>query len=244
MIDADQLAHCQRSIGYDFQNPSLLATALTHASIADDRLLSNERMEFLGDAILGVVVCHELYRRFPRYLEGELTKVKSMIVSRRTCARIANEIGLSDFLKVGKGMQVQHKIPQSCAAASLESLIGAIYLDGGEKAAWDFILRVVGPLLDEADAEQHQENFKSMLQQYAQQTLDHTPMYELLDEKGPDHSKCFEVGVVINSRRFRSAWGPSKKEAEQLAAYHALQDLHVLPRAHTESHDISESATA
>jgi len=223
------LEACQQKIGYFFQNIKLLEQALIHASVADDRLGSNERLEFLGDAILGMIICAELYRRFPFYLEGELTKVKSMMVSRRTCARIAENMDLGVFLRIGKGMTSQRKLPGSCHAGVLEAAVAAIYLDGGLAAAKDFILRHFGALLDEADARQHHENFKSILQQYAQRILNVTPVYELLDEKGPDHSKCFEVSVVIALRRFASAWGPNKKDAEQLAAYRALQELQVIP---------------
>jgi len=223
------LALCQKALGYRFKNPDLLGQALMHASAANDRLASNERLEFLGDAILSTVVCSELYRRFPEYLEGELTKIKSMIVSGRTCGRIADAVGLERFLHIGKGMQAQSRIPRSCGAAGLEAVIGAVYLDGGERQARKFILRHFGQLLDEADANRHQENFKSILQHYAQREPESTPTYEVLDEKGPDHSKCFEVAVVISDRRFESAWGPSKKEAEQLAAYNALLGLDALP---------------
>ncbi|KPK76308.1 MAG: hypothetical protein AMJ79_07110 [Phycisphaerae bacterium SM23_30] len=222
------LQKCQQTIGHHFKDANLLEQALTHASVADERLGSNERLEFLGDAVLGAVVCQELYHRFPHYLEGELTKIKSMIVSRRTCARLADQMDLTRFLRVGKGMTNQSGLPGSCKAAALEALIAAVYLDGGDKIARDFVLRLIGPLLDQADAQQHQGNFKSMLQQYAQRTMAVTPTYELLDEKGPDHSKCFEVGVVIGSRRFPTGWGPSKKDAEQLAAFRALKELKVI----------------
>jgi len=224
------LEQCQELIGYRFQEPRLLEKALIHASASDQRLNSNERLEFLGDAVLGMVICHELFQRFSDYLEGELTKVKSMIVSRRTCGQIAEQIGLARFLRIGKGMSAHRTLPRSCAAAAIESVIGAIFVDGGIEPARAFILHHFKPVLQEADAQQHQGNFKSMLQQYAQHALDTTPMYELLDEKGPDHSKCFEVSVVIGNRRFTGGWGPSKKEAEQLAAYHALQELDVLPQ--------------
>jgi len=223
------LQKCQKSIGYNFSNVNLLEQALTHASVADERLGSNERLEFLGDAILGSVVCQELFARFPDYLEGELTKIKSMIVSRHTCAKLADDLELVQFLHVGKGMITQNGLPNSCKAAAIESLIAAVYLDGGEQAARKFILRLIDPLLDRADAKQHQGNFKSMLQQHAQRIMGVTPSYELLDEKGPDHSKCFEVGVVIGKKRFPTGWGPSKKEAEQLAAFRALQQLKIIP---------------
>ncbi|MBN2210214.1 MAG: ribonuclease III [Sedimentisphaerales bacterium] len=222
------LAQCQQAIGYTFNNPQLLDQSLTHASLSDQRVDSNERLEFLGDAVLGLLVCHELYRRFPLYLEGELTKVKSMLVSRRTCSRLAQEIGLHRYLRVGKGMLNHRRIPSSCLAAVFESVVGAIYLDGGKDAAWNFLLRWLEPLLQQADADQHQENYKSLLQQYAQRKLDLTPHYELLDEKGPDHSKCFEICVALGTRRFLSAWGPSKKEAEQLAAFNALRELNLI----------------
>jgi len=220
---------CQKAIHYKFKNPQLLVQALTHASAADDRLASNERLEFLGDAILGQAICHELFRRFPTYLEGELTKIKSMVVSRRTCARLAEALNLTPFLRLGKGMTSQRKLPGSCLAAVVEALIGAIFIDGGEKRARKFVLQCFGGLLDQADARQHHGNFKSMLQQHAQHQLNTTPSYELLDEKGPDHSKCFEVSVIIGRRRYPSGWGPSKKEAEQLAAFHALRELRVIP---------------
>lgn len=219
---------CQKAIGYQFNDLELLRKAMTHASAADERLVSNERLEFLGDAILGMVICHELFERFPNYLEGELTKIKSMIVSRRTCAKVTQKIGLSEFLCVGKGMVNNRKLPSSCCAAVLESIIGAIFLDGGNQAAKLFILRQFGYLLDIADAKHSQDNYKSMLQQYAQQNMNSTPVYEMLDEKGPDHSKCFEVGVVIGKQRFSNAWGASKKDAEQLAAFYTLQELNVI----------------
>jgi len=216
---------CQQEIGYNFKDIQILEKAFIHASVADDRLDSNERLEFLGDAILGMVVCHELFCRFPDYLEGELTKIKSMIVSRRTCARLAKEIGLTKYLQVGKGMASQIKLPNSCAAAVMESIIGAIFIDGGPDAARDFILRHIGPLLDKADAGQHQGNFKSMLQQYSQRIMDATPVYEVLDEKGPDHSKCFKIAAQIGNARYQAAWGRNKKEAEQRAARNALSEL-------------------
>ena len=224
------LAQCQENLGYSFKDQELLAKALIHASSADDRLLSNERLEFLGDAVLGLIVCHELYNRFPHYLEGELTKIKSLVVSRRICKRIADKIELAKFLRVGKGMLTHPELPASCSAAVLESVIGAIYIDGGEEAAVEFVRRHVGPHIDAAAANRHQENFKSMLQQYTQHVMDTTPVYELLDEKGPDHSKCFEVGVTINQRRFAAAWGPNKKDAEQIAAFRALQELDIISR--------------
>jgi ribonuclease-3 len=190
----------------------------------------NERLEFLGDSILAIVICQKLFERFPDYLEGNLTKIKSMLVSRQTCARIARQLNLHKFLKVGKGMGTSRALSGSLAAGVFEAIIAAIYLDGGFEAAQKFILRCFGELIAQADAEHSQGNFKSMLQQYAQQQFNSVPAYSLLDEKGPDHDKCFESAVTIEGRSFSSAWGTTKKEAEQKAALNALVELGVIER--------------
>jgi ribonuclease-3 len=215
-------------LGHTFNNPNLLKEALTHASIADNRLESNERMEFLGDAVLDLIVCEALYHKFPQYQEGDLTKIKSAVVSRRTCAEVANETGLTDLLIIGKGISSRNSMPSSLAAAVYESVVAAVYLDGGFEVVKEYVLRTMTPKLEEISSTGHQQNFKAMLQQHAQKSLGATPMYELLDEKGPDHSKCFEICVCIEGRRFTSAWGPNKKMAEQKAALLALEDLGVL----------------
>ena len=245
MTQDQALPAVQEAIGYQFRDPQILAAALTHASVADSRLNSNERLEFLGDAILGLVVCHELYRRFPDYLEGELTKVKSAVVSRRTCAQIAQKLGLPKYLFIGKGMTSRSQLPSSLAAAAYESLIAAIYIDSGElEAVRHFILTTMSPHISQAAASQHQRNYKSQLQQYAQRVLSATPAYNLMDEKGPDHSKCFEVSVVIDGRRHASAWGPSKKEAEQKAAYLALRELGVIESSAEFDPDLTDPGSA
>lgn len=169
-----------------------------------------------------MVVCDELFRRFADWMEGDLTKVKSVVVSRRVCALIADEIGLSDLLILGNGIDARTDLPTSLRAAVFEAVIGAIYLDGGVKAAERFILEGITPHIDRCIASESQENFKSVLQQHAQRWLSATPLYETLDEQGPDHCKCFEVCVVIGRERFPSAWGPSKKAAEQEAAKRAM----------------------
>lgn len=215
-------------LGYTFKNPNLLKESLTHASIADNRLDSNERMEFLGDAVLDLVICEALYLKFPSYQEGELTKIKSAVVSRRTCAEVALETGLAELLVIGKGISSRNVMPSSLAAAVYESIVAAVYLDGGFEVVKQYVLRTMTAKVDEIAANTHQHNYKAVLQQHAQKALGATPLYELLDEKGPDHSKCFEVCVTVDGRRFTSAWGPNKKMAEQKAALLALEDLGVL----------------
>ena len=245
ILEPDDLDVCQQRIGYCFSRPQLLESALKHASGVSHRLASNERMEFLGDAILGVVVCEQLYHQYPDFLEGEMTKVKSVVVSRETCARITESIGLHEFLFLGKGMAADPEIPRSVLAAVFESLIAAIYLDGGMDPTRDFILRHVTYEIDQAASADFAGNYKSQLQQFAQREHGTTPIYQLLDEKGPDHSKCFKISAQVAHRRFAAAWGRSKKESEQRAAHNALNELRGEPLAYPsgEAH-ISDEAEA
>ena len=236
-MDEEVLQQIEQITGYEFSNRNLLHKAFLHSSAVEYRSLSNERLEFLGDSVLAVVICQALFERFPNYLEGDLTKIKSMLVSRRTCARLAGQLGLQEFLKVGKGMSHSRALKGSLAAGVFEAVIGAIYIDGGFEAARTFLLRTFASIIDRVDAQQTQGNFKSLLQQHAQQNLNATPVYELLDEKGPDHDKCFESEVVIDERHFPSAWGTNKKEAEQKAAFNALVELGILQEAMAEHGD-------
>ena len=227
-MDQATIDRCSELLGYHFKNPDLLSLALTHSSVAPTRLESNERLEFFGDAVLAVVVCKHLYDNHTDLQEGEMTKIKSSVVSRYTCAQIARELGICELLQLGKGMNESGGPPQSVAAAVFEAIIGAMYLDGGQEEASEFILRHIRLHIHQAIASGHQHNYKSLLQQYTQRRWGVTPEYHVLDEKGPDHSKCFEIGVMINGQHFRSAWDRSKKQAEQEAAYQALRELNVL----------------
>jgi ribonuclease-3 len=233
VMEQEVLQQVEQIIDYRFNNRNLLVQALTHSSSVDGRTLSNERLEFLGDSVLALVICRAIFDRSPDYLEGDLTKMKSMLVARGTCARIARGLGLQKFLKVGKGMAGSQSLSYSLAAGLLEALIAAIYIDGGFEPAQNFILRNFSPLIQKADAEYVQGNFKSLLQQYSQQHFNTTPVYEMLDEKGPDHNKCFEAQAVIGGRHFPSAWGTNKKEAEQKAALNALIELGLISREET-----------
>lgn len=222
----------EEALGHRFADPSLLEHALRHASTTEDRKESNERLEFLGDAILGMVVCEMIFDRFPDLLEGEMTKIKSAVVSRGACASAAKRLGLEEAMVIGKGMAQQRELPRSLAAAVFEAVIAAIYLDAGFEAASSFVRAQLGPVVERAHRSGHQQNFKSLLQQSAQQLLGEAPSYRILDEKGPDHAKCFKIAVEVGGRRFEPAWGPSKKQSEQQAALNALRDLGVI-----EDHD-------
>jgi ribonuclease-3 len=219
------MSECERRVGYVFQDKHLLLAAMTHASGAQHRLGSNERLEFLGDAIMGAVVCEMLFHQFPEYLEGDLTKIKSVVVSRTTCTKMSESLGLEEFLILGKGMATHARVPPSVLADVFESLVAAIYLDGGDAAVREFIERLIGPEIDLAVSGEMGGNYKSLLQQVAQREHGTTPTYQLLDEKGPDHSKCFKISAQIGPNRYRPAWGRNKKEAEQRAARNALSEL-------------------
>lgn len=225
-MDIAQREALQAKLGRVFSRPELLDLALTHASVGTGKTFNNERLEFLGDAVLGIVVCEQIFELFPDYLEGEMTKIKSTVVSRHTCAQIARELELDKTLTLGKGMR--GAMPASLAAAALEAVIGAIFLDGGFEAARVFLRPLVRPLIDEAAESGHQHNFKSVLQQHAQQTMGTTPSYRILAEEGPDHAKCFQICVELGGRRFEASWGNSKKKAEQDAAMNALREMGVL----------------
>jgi ribonuclease-3 len=221
----DKLALCQEIIGYRFRDLELLRSALTHASGASSRVASNERLEFLGDAILGMVVCEQLYHRFPHYLEGELTKIKSVVVSRRVCGKISLQLGLEQCLIVGKGMSGSVGVPRSLLSDVFEALLAAVYLDGGMASARELVLSLMETELALAASGQLGGNHKSLLQQVAQREHGCPPQYQLVAERGPDHHKQFQMLVAIGDRIFTAAWGRNKKEAQQRAAGNALAEL-------------------
>jgi ribonuclease III len=220
-----KLESCQQKIGYRFRDPGILQASLTHASGASSRLGSNERMEFLGDSVLGFVVCEHLYQRYPEYSEGDLTKIKSIVVSRRVCAKISRELSLEECLILGKGLMTGNGVPRSLLSDVFEAIVAGVHLDGGLDAAKPFVLRFVEPEIFAAIEGYTGGNYKSALQQLVQREMGIAPIYELMSERGPDHSKSFEVAVRLGERLFPSGWGRSKKEAQQRAANHALTAL-------------------
>ena len=220
-----RLSQCEERIGYKFADQELLRAALTHASGAEHRLASNERLEFLGDAILGAVICEMLFHQYPDYLEGDLTRIKSIVVSRQTCAKISDGLGLEDCLILGKGMTTHPNVPPSLLSDVFESIVAALYIDRGSDVAREFIETHMGPEVELAAGGVSGNNYKSLLQQLAQREYGTTPVYQLLDEKGPDHSKCFKIAASIAGNRYQAAWGRNKKEAEQRAARNALSEI-------------------
>jgi len=219
--DAAILAKCQATIGYEFQRPELLRAALTHTSVANTRGASNERLEFLGDAVLGLICCEQLFLRYPDYHEGDMTKIKSVVVSRGSCTRMGRQLKLHECLFLGKGMRGGPDGPVNLLADAFESLVGAVYIDGGLDAVKPMVLSLLLPEIERVVAGEH-ANHKSLLQQVAQREFGDCPRYKVLDEQGPDHNKCFKVAAEIARRIYPAAWGANKKDAEQKAAMNAL----------------------
>lgn len=225
MTSDERIQFCERQIEYRFKDSGLLVSALTHSSSANSRAESNERLEFLGDAILGWIVCDRLYANYPELDEGELTKIKSSVVSRKVCAKFSLALQLDRCLILGRGMLMQDSIPRSLLSDVFEAIVAAIYLDGGMEQARSFVLRCVDPEIQLAYQGSSLGNFKSALQHLAQRDLAATPCYQLVEQRGPDHSKFFCVRAEIGGRKFTPAWGRSKKDAEQKAAGNALAEI-------------------
>ena len=218
------LEACERALGYSFTNRAWLYEALIHSSNRATTGMSNERLEFLGDSILGLVVAQYLFEGYPDFSEGQLTKVKSVVVSRPALARCATALQLDKFIMVGPGLTTD-LLPETVVADTFEAIMAAIYIDGGLEAARQFIL---GNLEDEIDAviqDRHEKNYKSLLQQLVQRKQGVTPTYQIIAERGPDHAKQFCVAAVFGDKVSESAWGPTKKAAEQLAAEKAYKHL-------------------
>ena len=219
----------EEAIGYRFQNITLLQNALTHSSYANERwhnsLLSNERLEFLGDSILGMVVAEHLYKQFPDRPEGELTKMRADMVCETSLAAIAEKIGLGQHLLLGHGEdRLGGRNRASILADAVESVIAASFLDGGMAAAEGFIRQFV--LTNVPVKRMHNTDYKTALQELVQQKKNQTLTYVLTGESGPDHDKVFCVDVLLNDQRIGSGTGSSKKRAEQAAAQCALETLY------------------
>jgi len=224
-MEPDRLQTCQQAINYTFDDPFWLQKALTHSSNRDDLGLSNERLEFLGDAVLGMVVSEHLFHKYLDQTEGELTATKSVVVSQRTLVLRSRALGLDRFLSVGRGMGEADTLPRSVVANVFEALVAAIFLDKGLAEAREFVLRCLEDDIEAAQQTKHEENYKYVLQQIAQRELACTPTYRVVEEAGPDHAKSFRVVTVVNGTEYGTGWGRNKKEAEQRSARESLAIL-------------------
>ena len=218
-----RLADCQRIIGYYFASADLLATALTHSSLRAPDRDCNERLEFLGDSVLGLVITEELYHRLPDSAEGEMTRIKSAVVSRAALYSASLRLGLPGFAEFARGVGRRDELPQSVIANLVEAVIGAIYLDAGYYPAREFVLRHMRSEIEEVCQQGGGLNYKSQLQHEVQQAIGVTPHYRTVEEDGPDHEKRFVVAAVIQGKQYGRAEGANKKEAEQEAARATLE---------------------
>ena len=222
------LKDLETAIGYRFRDISLLQNAMAHSSYANERwhnsLMSNERLEFLGDSILGMTVADYLYRQFPDRPEGELTRMRADMVCEQTLAGVAQQIGIGDHLLLGHGEeQGGGRSRASILADAVESVIAACYLDGGFEPARDFISRFI--LCHVPLKQLHNRDYKTALQELVQQKKNQIIRYTLIGESGPDHDKQFHVAVCVNDKTVGEGTGRSKKRAEQEAARAAMEVL-------------------
>jgi len=223
----------EKIIGYKFSNKKILKEALTHSSYANENkekeLQFNERLEFLGDSVLSLSVSTYIFNKFSDFPEGELAKMRAVIVSAPILAEVAKRIELGQFLFLGKGEEMTGgRERDSILADTMEAIFGALYLDQGFAAASDFILDLLKIDIINVAEGNHIQDYKTMLQEVIQENGNHRPEYEVVDEEGPDHNKTFIVAVKLNEDSLGSGQGSSKKEAEQEAAKVALDKLNKL----------------
>ena len=211
-------------LGYRFKNKSLIDTALTHSSYANEfSLESNERLEFLGDAVIGCVTAKALYKHYPGYPEGKLSRIKSAIVSRDNLADFAKKIELDRHIMLGKGEeQTGGRDKVSNLSGAFEAVIGAIYLDSGYGKVYTVISKLINVCLKKQDL---YEDYKTNLQELSQKIFKCIPKYKIVLEEGPSHDKCFHVEVELNRKVFGNGSGKSKKSAEQEAARQGLKKI-------------------
>jgi len=217
-------------LGFTFTNPSILISAITHPSYAfehpNEGIEHNERLEYLGDAVLELYISDYLFRTFPYKSEGELTKLRARLVCAESLYELAFKIKLNEYLRLGKGeLKAGGNRRMSNLANAVEAVIGAIYLDGGIEAAFNFIKNLFGEKLDPEKLENIPKDEKTTLQELIQKNKNKVMRYEILQEEGPPHQKIFTAGVFINNKLFAVGRGKSKKEAEQDAAKCALELL-------------------
>lgn len=222
------LSDIQQRIAYHFKTPELLEQALTHKSYANENRLTdhNERMEFLGDAVLSLVVSEYLMNICPDSTEGNLSRIRAAVVSEPTLADVARRIGLGGYILLGRGEeQTGGRNKDSLLSDCLEALIASIYLDGGQKRATEFIISFFEQVIRKSCVTGGIVDYKTELQELCQERLKQLPKYRVVSESGPDHQKVFKVELLIDGQLHGSGSGKSKKEAEQRAAKEALAKM-------------------
>lgn len=216
----------EKNIGYEFKNKNLLKTALTHTSYAyENRVDSNERLEYLGDSILEFISSKYLFENFHKLSEGEMTKVRAYSVCEDSLYKIAEKHNFSDFLYLGRSEKMSHSIKKALIADSVEAVIAAIYLDGGLEPAEKFILENIKEQVEFASKNVGMKDYKTVLQEELQKNGEVSIKYNLIKEEGPDHAKLFTIDVECDGKKLAQGVGKSKKKAEMEAAKKALEFL-------------------
>ena len=227
-LSARPPAGLEAAVGYKFNDPRLLARALTHRSYASEKKLGedNQRLEFLGDAVIQVVITEHLYQLYPREREGKLTKLRSALVRKDALAAAARHIGVGEYVMMGKGeMESEGYDRESTLCDAFEALVGAIYLDSDISKARDFLLPLIRDVFPDPDTLLEDMNPKGMLQEHTQKRLGAKPCYKVMDASGPDHMLTYLVEVSISGCAVATGTGPSLKAAEAAAAKAALLTL-------------------
>lgn len=223
-----QIPAIESKIHYTFSDHSLLTLAFVHRSYINehrDIVQHNERLEFLGDSILGLLIADYLYNKFPNYPEGDLSYLRSRLVEASSCVSFIHKMDIDKLILLGKGERMNDgRGRESILADLFEAIIGAIYLDGGLEAARRFIFDNFSTEI-EATLKTPLSNWKAMLQDYCQKKYQQTPLYQVLEESGPDHSKNFVIAVIIDKQEYGRGSGASKKEAQQSAAENAMEKI-------------------
>jgi ribonuclease III len=225
----EELRCLEEDLGYLFENVDLLNDALTHKSYANEaggQLSDNQRLEFLGDAVLGVVVSGLLYEVLPTLSEGEMSKIRAFLVREESLREVARTFDLGRYLRLGRGEeQTGGRDKASILADAFEALVAAIYVDGGFDLASDFVDGIFRPVIEKAGTEPLDRDYKTRLQEFCQARYGKTPTYRVVGDSGPDHAKVFEVEILTGKSVLARGRGRSKKEAEQRAAQDALEIL-------------------
>lgn len=224
MIDFSEI---ETKLGVSFINKTLLQRAFTHRSFINENprtgLLHNERLEFLGDAVIELVVTDYLFKKYPEHTEGQLTAYRSALVNSVVMAEVAAQLGMNEYLLLSKGEKKDiGRARQTILANTYESFVGALYFDQGYTPSEIFILKTLTPKLQEILSRQTWRDAKSRVQEEAQERVGVTPSYKVVNESGPDHDKCFTIGIFFGTKKIAEGKGRSKQEGEQAAAQAAL----------------------
>jgi ribonuclease-3 len=225
-----ELVKFQRELRVKFRRIDLLEEALSHSSfvneLPEEKLPHNEKLEFLGDAVLELIVSHELFNEYPEYFEGELTKLRAAVVRKTTLAKVAKALDIGPHILLGKGEeQGGGRKRNALLADALEAIIGALYLDGGLDKAREFILHHFADEIERLDQDHHKMDYKSILQEITQSRFQTLPRYSIVSETGPPHDRTYEVSLTIAKEPYGTGKGRNKKEAQQKAARAALIKL-------------------